>query len=117
MKVPTLPLYSKFIVIDKDNNQHEVSDRLIFGCFGMCQYLEDSFGIKTVPSTVYNGKKKFVPIQFPYKRTKEYYLAYLNWILNYPKEERADFFDNEIDAIKFYTNNPIVDFYIIVKRR
>src|SRR3990167_10097307 len=109
MKVPTLPLNSVLIALDKDNNRHEVSDRLIFGCWEMCQYLKDNFGIETVVSTVYNGKKIFTPTKFPYGKSREYYLAFLNWVLNFPKEERADFFDNEIEAEKFYLNNPIVD--------
>jgi len=39
------------------------------------------------------------------------------WVLNYPKEQRAEFFENETDMSKFYAGNPIVDFHIIVKRK
>lgn len=117
MKVPSLILYSTYLTIDKQGNEREVHDMIVQGCWQMCSHLEDSFGIKTVPSTVYNGKKKFIPTRFPYGKSKEYYLAYFNWVLNYPKEERAKFFENEIDMGKFYANNPIVDFCIIVKRK
>lgn len=116
MKVPTLVLHSIFIAVDKEGIEKEISDTMIQGCREMCQHLERMFGIKTVPSTVYNGKKKFIPTSFPYGRTKEYYLAYFNWVLNFPKEQRADFFENELDMCKFYNNNPIVDLYLIVKR-
>ena len=109
MKVPTLCLYSSFIAIDINGKQTEVSDRIIAGCWNMCQHLEKSFGIKTVPSTVYAGKKIFTPTIFPCGKTKEYYLAYLNWVINFPRSERADFFENEPDMNKFYLNNPIVD--------
>jgi len=117
MKVPTLNLYCKFVAIDKNNNSHEVLDTIITGCWEMSQHLEKIYGIKTVPSTVYKGKKQFKPLSYPYGRNKEYYLAYFNWVINFPKEQRAYFFENEIDMNKFYTNNPIVDFHLIIKKK
>lgn len=117
MKVPTLLLYSTFVITDKHGNTIEQHDMSVHGCWQMCGYLEKTYGIKTVPSTVYNGKKKFIPLCFPYGRTKDYYLAYFNWALNYPKEQRAEFFENETDKNQFYLNNPFLDFYIIIKRK
>ena len=116
MKVPSLMLSCIFLAIDKDGKTHEIRHDLVTGCWEMCQYLKKHFNIDTVPSTVYNGKKLFSPVKYPYEKTKEYYLAYLNWVINCPKEEKADFFDNELDKSKFYDNNPIVDIKIKIAK-
>jgi len=116
MKVNTLFLQSYFVAVYNNGEKKLITDTIKYGCFPMVQHLEKSFGIKTVPSTVYVGKKVWTPIVFPYGRTKEYYLGFLNWCLNYTKENRSDFFDNEVNKVKFYLNNPIIDIKIIVKR-
>jgi hypothetical protein len=117
MKVPTLLLYSTFVIIDKNGNKTELHDVIITGCFQMCLHLEKCFGIKTVPSTVFNGNKKFIPNHFTGGRTKEYYLAYFNWVINHSKEQKKYYFEDEVNKKQFYLNNPFVDFYIIVKRK
>ncbi len=117
MKVPSLDLKIFLIAIDKDGNDvGENWDRSATGCYACCSELEKHFGIKTAPSTVYNGKKRFVPVKYPWGKTKEYYLAYLNWVLNFPPEGRAKFFEDEPDMAKFSENNPIVDIKIVVKK-
>ena len=115
MKVSTLMLSATFVVIDKDGKKTEAHDQLIQGCYEMCQYLKKSYGIDTVPSTVWAAKKEFTPNMFPYGRTKEYYMAYLNWRLNYPRDQRAEFFEDD-DMDKFAQNNPIADVLIRVKK-
>jgi hypothetical protein len=114
MKVPSLLLSCVVVAIDNNGANREVHYQYVVGCWEMCRYLEEVFGIKTVPSTVYNGKKVFSPTLFPYSCSRENFLAYLNWRLNYPKEGRADFFDNEPNKEKFIKNNPIVDVKIKV---
>lgn len=116
MKVPSLYLSIILLAVDKNGKESEAHHSSAIGCWQCCQELERHFGIKTVPSTIYNGKKKFIPSKFPYGKTKEYYLTYLNWGLNFTPEERAQFFDDEPDKTKFSENNPFVDIKIIVKK-
>lgn len=116
MKVATLLLNSFYIAIYRDGTEKEVSIRLVTGCWEMCFYLEQKFGIQTVPSTVYNGKKRFEPTKFEYFESKEDVLGYLNWVLNFPHSEREKFYNNEPDKSKFTKNNPIVDLKITARK-
>jgi len=116
MKVPSLSIKSSFIAVYNDGKIKSVSESSITGCFQMQQHLERNFGIKISRSTVFDCKKLLTPVKYPHGRTREYYLAYLNWVLNYPKEERAEFFDNELDKQKFIRNNPIIDIKISLSK-
>lgn len=117
MRVPTLLLDSVFIAVHIDGSEYEVYDTFVIGCPAMWMHLERSFSIKTNVSTVWAAKKKFVPLSYPYGKTKTDYLAYFNWVLNCPNEEKAPFFDEQFNRQKYYEDNPIIDCYIIIKRR
>ena len=116
MKVPTLLLDSVFVAVYSDGVKHEVLNTFVVGCWAMCMHLERDFGIKTSPSTVWLAKKEFIPVKFPYGKTKQDYLAYLNWVINCPKEEKFSFFDDQPNIEQFYKNNPVLDCYIIIKK-
>lgn len=116
MKVPTLYLQIFYLAIDKDGNQHEVWTNSEIGCRETCRLLEKYYGIQTVPSTVFNGKKIFTPTKFLGNKEKIDTLAYLNWSLNRTNRE-SKFFDNDPEKRKYYKNNPIVDVKLIVRKK
>lgn len=116
MQVPSLTLRSVYIAIDKNGNEHKISDNLVTGVWEMTFYLEKHFGIKTSTTTVYNCKKVFTPLTFKYGKDRSYMLAWCNWVLNYPRDQRADFFENEKNPSIFYNDNPIVDIKLIIER-
>lgn len=124
MKTPTLRLQAILIAFYSDGSEKEMPYASIIGCWEMCDYLNKYFGIKTSPSTVHRGKKVFEPTKYPYipskfqryLLSKKYFLAYMNWALNFPKEERAKFFSNEPDITKFIKNNPVIDIRLVVRK-
>jgi hypothetical protein len=116
MKTPSLKLYSIWIAVDKDNNQHQVSESMKIGAYEMNYHLYLNCGIKTSLSTIKKGHCKLRPTRYMYSESLAYHLAYLNWVINCPKDQKAAFFSQESDTWRFPKENPIVDSWLTVSR-
>jgi hypothetical protein len=116
MKVPSLLIHVFYIAIYKDGTEKTLNVQSVTGCSETATFLEEYFGIKAAPSTVWQGKKKYTPIKFRYMENKAYALGYLNWALNFPKNEGTYFYSDVIDKSKYTENNPIIDVKVGVKK-
>lgn len=108
MKVSSLLLYLTYQIIDKDGKIIELSAGLVTGCRETSWEIEKYYGVKLAPTTVWRGKI-FKPTKFKYHDSEASLLAWANWSLNCGKEDKAEFFDNEIDQKKWFNDNPYVD--------
>lgn len=116
MKVPSAYIRIIYIAIYKDGSRKEVTNNSVTGYWEAVHHLSRHYGINTSRSTVFAEKKEYAPSFFLTHETKENCLAYLNWVLNFPKSERCEFFANELDKNRFITDNPIVDVKLITRR-
>ena len=116
MNVPTADIRIIYIAVYNDGSRKEVLDSSVTGYWEAVHYLSRHYGINTSTSTVYAEKKEYTPSFFLLHETKENCLAYLNWVLNFPKSERCEFFANELNKNKFIKDNPIVDVKLITRR-
>jgi hypothetical protein len=119
MKVSSLLIYRYYVAISKDGKRYNISDWLTTGLWEAKRELEKKYGVVTSQTTIYNRAKsksaKAFPInKFGYLKNKAELMAYANWVLFFPTDEREEFFTNEINKERFYKNNPIVDIQICV---
>lgn len=114
MKVASLAVYSYYAAIGKDGKRYNIADWLEIGLWEMQRAIENKFGIVTSTTTIYNrtkakSTKGFKLNKFGYSKDKAELLAFANWVLFFPPEQRANFFVNESNIERFYKDNPIVD--------
>lgn len=114
MKVPTIYIKAYYVVEDKNGNTHELFAFSEIGVANMVRRLKKEFDIETLHSTVFRKHRRFVPLKFPYLKSKEEFLAYANWVFNCTNKDGIPFSDIP-DRERWFIDNPMTDVLIRIQ--